>query len=434
MQGKNHNAWKSMSETELSPVLALLRGENPETIARQAGMPPEHLLRLRDDLLADRAQAGSATVARSSKKIGRNDLCPCGSGKKYKHCCLDRETAAGRKEMPSHGGRRPKNSAGQARLIGEIDRTFGLFAAGRLDEAIRQANRLLKQHPNEDRLHDIAATAHIYAGAHDAAIDICRQRLAAAESEKSYFALHGRYRDADIDHRALSYYYPPITWLQKTWIAVKAASYDASYPDTAESAIVSLVQELQSADDENRFPKTSEQGLQIRRRALRRTLAKLVALGAEAIPYLLPLSVRYSWAGLFVPELLFDCRGDRAVEALIDISMLGFAYASGASLHYLTQHGADVVPHIRAAFSRDKEFDPIKTGIVSVLGNVQTFDAYGLLLDLLRHESPHIVNWAGDALAKYGDVQALPAVVAASERIGGERMIENAIHRLKDLT
>lgn len=23
-----------------------------------------------------------------SKKIGRNDLCPCGSGKKYKQCCL----------------------------------------------------------------------------------------------------------------------------------------------------------------------------------------------------------------------------------------------------------------------------------------------------------------------------------------------------------
>jgi uncharacterized protein YecA (UPF0149 family) len=21
-------------------------------------------------------------------KIGRNDPCPCGSGKKYKHCCL----------------------------------------------------------------------------------------------------------------------------------------------------------------------------------------------------------------------------------------------------------------------------------------------------------------------------------------------------------
>ena len=25
-------------------------------------------------------------------KIGRNDLCPCGSGKKYKNCCLRKET------------------------------------------------------------------------------------------------------------------------------------------------------------------------------------------------------------------------------------------------------------------------------------------------------------------------------------------------------
>jgi preprotein translocase subunit SecA len=23
----------------------------------------------------------------AGKKIGRNDPCPCGSGKKYKHCC-----------------------------------------------------------------------------------------------------------------------------------------------------------------------------------------------------------------------------------------------------------------------------------------------------------------------------------------------------------
>lgn len=24
-----------------------------------------------------------------SNKVGRNDLCPCGSGKKYKKCCID---------------------------------------------------------------------------------------------------------------------------------------------------------------------------------------------------------------------------------------------------------------------------------------------------------------------------------------------------------
>jgi len=30
---------------------------------------------------------GPAPV-RAAAKVGRNDPCPCGSGKKYKHCCL----------------------------------------------------------------------------------------------------------------------------------------------------------------------------------------------------------------------------------------------------------------------------------------------------------------------------------------------------------
>jgi uncharacterized protein YecA (UPF0149 family) len=29
------------------------------------------------------------TLDRKSKKVGRNDPCPCGSGKKYKKCCLN---------------------------------------------------------------------------------------------------------------------------------------------------------------------------------------------------------------------------------------------------------------------------------------------------------------------------------------------------------
>ena len=31
-------------------------------------------------------QKKSGTIVKE-KKIGRNDPCPCGSGKKYKHCC-----------------------------------------------------------------------------------------------------------------------------------------------------------------------------------------------------------------------------------------------------------------------------------------------------------------------------------------------------------
>ena len=45
-----------------------------------------------EDLLAKEAKpqtvyAGKGSYRRSNEKIGRNDPCPCGSGKKYKHCC-----------------------------------------------------------------------------------------------------------------------------------------------------------------------------------------------------------------------------------------------------------------------------------------------------------------------------------------------------------
>lgn len=31
------------------------------------------------------------TLVRTEPKIGRNDPCPCGSGKKYKKCCLPKD-------------------------------------------------------------------------------------------------------------------------------------------------------------------------------------------------------------------------------------------------------------------------------------------------------------------------------------------------------
>ena len=41
----------------------------------------------------------------TGRKIGRNDPCPCGSGKKYKKCCLevDARRAAEEKERPARG-------------------------------------------------------------------------------------------------------------------------------------------------------------------------------------------------------------------------------------------------------------------------------------------------------------------------------------------
>ena len=32
-------------------------------------------------------ELANAPVRRASPKVGRNDPCPCGSGRKFKHCC-----------------------------------------------------------------------------------------------------------------------------------------------------------------------------------------------------------------------------------------------------------------------------------------------------------------------------------------------------------
>lgn len=50
---------------------------------------PQWIDILGEDKMKDIAKEykNSKTVKRKTPKIGRNDPCPCGSGKKYKHCC-----------------------------------------------------------------------------------------------------------------------------------------------------------------------------------------------------------------------------------------------------------------------------------------------------------------------------------------------------------
>lgn len=42
----------------------------------------------RKRLYLEQKKSGTVIVG---KKVGRNDPCPCGSGKKYKHCCLNKQ-------------------------------------------------------------------------------------------------------------------------------------------------------------------------------------------------------------------------------------------------------------------------------------------------------------------------------------------------------
>jgi hypothetical protein len=433
MGASNTLKFDTLSEAELEPVLELLQGGDPDVIALKAGITKEQLFKIRDDLLAQVERERAKAIDMPSNNVGRNAPCPCGSGKKYKHCCLSKHEAAEQaKDMTQANNLKEKERA-QEKLVKQIEKAFGLLGSEKFNQAIHLSLKLIKVYPNEDRLHDIVATSHLYAGECEKAIEICKCRLEVAESEKAYFIEHGRYRDVEIDNPALSYYYPPLTWLQKYWIAMKTKDYQALYPVAENTKRVALVKKLQKADDQNQFPAKHSQGLELRKNALKKTLDNLKAAGPEMIPYLLPLACKYSWAGLFVPEILSAYKTDMATRALIDISMFGFAYASGASLHYLEMVGETAIPHIKKAFDNNKAFDPIKTGIVSVLGNIRVPTSYELLIRLLEHESSHIVNWAGDALGKFNNVKALPAMVAANERIGSEKMIDAAIQKLKDL-
>ena len=101
-------------------------------------------------------------------KTGRNDPCPCGSGQKYKRCCLDKDQAADhdtlaarqverdaikaqhRAQVKDYVASRREPDALDAASNGVVD----LIHAGRLDEAERAARELLARHPEVPDGHD----------------------------------------------------------------------------------------------------------------------------------------------------------------------------------------------------------------------------------------------------------------------------------------
>jgi uncharacterized protein len=109
MQGMDmrHDGWAELVNDEehggcLIPMMMLYHehDENPEM--RPKPISPEHreevIVHMAAGLVAayryfrehPQAHIGSALPPqprRNAPKVGRNDLCPCGSGKKYKRCC-----------------------------------------------------------------------------------------------------------------------------------------------------------------------------------------------------------------------------------------------------------------------------------------------------------------------------------------------------------
>lgn len=66
------------------------------------------------------------------RKVGRNDPCPCGSGKKYKRCCIGAvERLDGRRVVERNGQRMLVSSGVSDAQLAAADEFFAAKAAGR---------------------------------------------------------------------------------------------------------------------------------------------------------------------------------------------------------------------------------------------------------------------------------------------------------------
>jgi tetratricopeptide (TPR) repeat protein len=91
-------------------------------------------------------------------KIGRNDPCPCGSGRKYKRCCLPaHEAAAAQRAAAAQAAAAAEAAARRAPSVvdweedDDLDeasnRVVDLIHAGQLDDAEQAARDLLTRYP-----------------------------------------------------------------------------------------------------------------------------------------------------------------------------------------------------------------------------------------------------------------------------------------------
>lgn len=81
-------------------------------------------------------------------KIGRNAPCPCGSGKKYKHCCWLRERVAPPVTAIDNSSTPPLVIWEEDDLDELSNSVVSLLRDGRVDEAESAAAELLQRYPD----------------------------------------------------------------------------------------------------------------------------------------------------------------------------------------------------------------------------------------------------------------------------------------------
>jgi tetratricopeptide (TPR) repeat protein len=120
-------------------------------------------------------------------KIGRNDLCPCNSGKKYKKCCMANDEAAARAARPAQPEAVPARQPSLGSLFQEHDEldelteasnaVVDMVHAGDLDAAEAAAHDLLARFPHVHDGYDRLGMICEARGNHRQAADYYRKAI-----------------------------------------------------------------------------------------------------------------------------------------------------------------------------------------------------------------------------------------------------------------
>ena len=116
-----------------------------------------------------------------NQRAGRNDPCPCGSGRKFKHCCAGKPQAVA---IARSAASPPVSSEA------ELQQIRLLATAGRLVEAARQAEAYTARYPRDSAGHNERGMVHLHAGRVAEALPSFMQavRLAPSSPEHHYNA------------------------------------------------------------------------------------------------------------------------------------------------------------------------------------------------------------------------------------------------------
>jgi hypothetical protein len=119
-------------------------------------------------------------------KTGRNDPCHCGSGKKYKRCCLDNDEAAESATRAAAQAAKPASTSTsptfRGPMLDEFDEltnasngVIDLIRAGKIDEAEQAARDLLVRYPEVHDGYDRLGMVYEARGDHKQAAHCYRQ-------------------------------------------------------------------------------------------------------------------------------------------------------------------------------------------------------------------------------------------------------------------